>query len=265
MMHSYLQSVPYLTQIIISIVIIISGYLINRFIIQKSIDKFGEKTSLDLQHTKPLKKVASIIMYFALFFMILGTFGLTDVLWGMFAAAGFAGIVVGMATRDVIGDMFTGFLLYIYRPFVIGDSVAIGDIWGLVKDIGVGGVKIKAWSGEIVVIPNSIIRTSIIRNFTITSRRAEITFYVDFTSDFKKTLKLCKKILDEMPEVMKDPAPVIHVDDFTEKSVKILMLVWFSIDEFWEGYAKVQKALAEAFQKRGLKTPIIRREERTNK
>lgn len=234
----------------------------NKYLIQKPIDKFSDKTGLDSQHRRPLKKAVSIILYFIIFFIILGIFGLFEVLWGFLAVAGFAGIVIGMATRDVISDMLIGFFLYIYRPFKIGDSVEIGDIGGIVKDIGVGGVQIKAWSGEIVVIPNSLVRTSIIKNFTIDSRRATITFFVDFASDFNKTLEICKKTLDEMPEVMKSPAPVIRVDDLTENSVKILVQVWFSIDEFWSAFAKIQKNLADAFKRNELNIPVLRTEER---
>ncbi len=152
--------------------------------------------------------------------------------------------------------------MYVYRPFKIGDAVAIDNIWGKIADMGVGGVKIKAWSGEHVIIPNSKVRTSIIKNFSIDSRRATVNFYVDFTSDFNKTLKICKKVLDNIPEVMKNPEPIIRVDDFTEKSVKVLMLIWFPIDDFWSGYAKVQKSLADEFEKAGLKVPVIRREEK---
>ncbi|KON28280.1 hypothetical protein AC481_02080 [miscellaneous Crenarchaeota group archaeon SMTZ-80] len=234
----------------------------NKYLIQKPIDKFSDKTGLDIQHRRPLKKAVSIILYLIIFFIILGIFGLFEVLWGLLTVAGFAGIVIGMATRDVISDMLIGFFLYIYRPFKIGDSVEIGDIGGIVKDIGVGGVQIKAWSGEIVFIPNTLVRTSIVKNFTIDSRRATITFFVDFASDFSKTLEICKKTLDEIPEVMKSPAPVIRVDDLTENSVKILVLVWFSIDEFWIALAKVQKNLAGAFKRNELNIPVLRTEER---
>jgi small conductance mechanosensitive channel len=245
----------------IAIPVIVIGYLINRLIIQKYIDKFGKNIDLDVNQVKPLKKLTSYLLWISVLFIVLGIFGLTDFLWGMFAAVGFAGIVIGMATRDIISDMLTGVLLYIYRPIKIGDSVAIGDIWGKVTDIGIAGVKIKAWSGELVIIPNSHIRTSIIRNFSIDARRATITFFVDFTLNFSKTLNVCKSVLDGIPEVMKNPEPVIRIDDFTERSVKILILVWFSIDDFWSGYAKIQKELADEFKKMGLKIPKIKIEE----
>lgn len=119
---SILYMVQYLMEITISVIIVVITFLINRFIIQKSINTFGEKTSLDFQHIKPLKKITFSIVWIVTFFIILSVFGFRDILWGMFAAAGFAGIVVGMATQNVISDMVTGFLLIIYRPFKIGDS-----------------------------------------------------------------------------------------------------------------------------------------------
>ena len=183
-------------QIITSIIIIALGIIINQFFIKKSIDKFGEKTRLDIHHLKPLKKAASIALSILVLFIILGIFGLQEYLLGAFAAAGFAGIVIGMAIRDVVSDLLTGVLLYIYQPFKIGDSVAIGDIWGKVVDIGAAGVKIRSWSGELVIIPNSKMRTSIIQNFSIDTRRATITFNVDYSSDFSKTLEACKRILN---------------------------------------------------------------------
>jgi small conductance mechanosensitive channel len=260
-----LERTTLILQIITSIIVIVIGIIIDHFCINKWIDTFGERAKLDIHQLKPLKRVASIALSILVFFIILGIFGLQEYLIGAFAAAGFTGIVIGLAVRDVVSDLLIGALLYIYQPFKIGDSVAIGDIWGQVVDLGPGGVKIRAWSGELVIIPNSKMRTSIVQNFSIDTRRATITFNVDYSSDFSKTLEVCKKILNEIPETLKNPEPVIRVDDFTEKSVKILILVWFSIDDYWTGYAKIQKSLADAFKEMGLNPPIIRKEENIRK
>lgn len=262
--HKVLSSTPYLFEIMISAIIIVIGYVVNRFFIQKSIDEFSDKADLDVHHRTPLKRFFSVILWLIVLFIILGVFGLEDILWGAFAAAGFAGIVIGMAIRDVVGDMLTGLLLYVYRPFKIGDSVMISDIDGTIKDIGMGGVRIKAWSGEIVTIPNSKIRTSIIKNYSIDVRRASINLYVDYNSDFNKAIEICYRVLNDVPEVMKDPKPIIGIDDFKEQYVKISILVWFSIDEFLNGCNKVKKLLAEEFNKKDLKAPVIRTKEIPN-
>ncbi len=146
---------------------------------------------------------------------------------------------------------------------MVGDPVEIGDIEGEVLDIGISGVKVKSWSGETVIIPLSKIRTSIIKNFSIEKRRATIIFYVDYSSNFTETLKICREVLDQIPELMKDPKPIIRVDDLTEQSVKILMLIWFPIDVYWSSYTEVKRKLADAFESKGLKSPVIKMEEKT--
>ena len=258
-----ISSIPYFREIIASLIIIGVGYLLNRFVIQKSVIKFGDKLQLDSQRFKLLRKISSIFFWIIIVFIILGVFGLDEFLWGLLAAVGFSGIVVGMATRDIVSDIVTGVILFIYRPFMIGDPVEIGDIGGEVLDIGISGVKVKSWSGETVIIPLSKIRTSIIKNFSIDRRRATITFHVDYSSNFTETLKICMEVLDKIPEVMKDPKPIIRIDDLTEQSVKILMLIWFPIDVYWSGYTDVKRKLADAFESKGLKSPVLKIEEKT--
>jgi len=259
-----INTTPYLIETILSAIIIVIGYLINRFFVQKSIDEFSDRADLDIHHRTPLKRFFSIILWLIVIFIILGVFGLEDILWGAFAAVGFAGIVIGMATRDVVSDMLTGLLLYVYRPFKIGDSVMISDIGGTIKDIEIGGVRIKAWSGEIVTIPNSKVRTSIIKNYSIDVRRASIDLYVDYNSDFNKAIEICYRVLDNVPEALKDPKSIISIDDFKEQYVKISILVWFSIDEFSKGCNKLKKLLAEEFNSKDLKAPVIRTKEIPN-
>ncbi len=259
--YTAISTIPYLFEAVLSLVIIAIGYAVNRFFIQKSIDEFSDKADLDVHLRTPLKRFFSVILWLIIFFIILGVFGLENILWGAFAAAGFAGIVIGMATRDVVGDMLIGLLLYVYRPFKIGDSVMISDIEGTVKDIGIGGVQIKAWSGEIVTIPNSKVRTSIIMNYSIDVRRASINLYVDYNFDFNKAIEICYKVLNGVPEVIKDPKPVVSIGDFKEQYVKISILVWFSIDEFLNGCNEVKRLLAEEFNKKDLKAPVIRTKE----
>ena len=256
--YATIGSIPYIFEIIISAIIIVIGYATNRFFIQKSIDEFSDKADLDVHHRTPLKRIFSLILWLIVLLIILGVFGLDQILWGVFAATGFAGIVIGMATRDVVSDMLTGILLYVYRPFKIGDSIMIGDIGGTIKDIGMGGVRIKAWSGEFVIIPNSKVRTSIIRNYSIDVRRASINLYVDYNSNFNKAIEICYRVLDDVPEVIKDPKPTIGIGDFKEQYVKISILAWFSIGEFLNGRNKIKKLLAEEFNKKDLKAPVIR-------
>ncbi|NIR16153.1 MAG: mechanosensitive ion channel family protein, partial [Desulfobacterales bacterium] len=59
-------------------------------------------------------------------------------------------------------------------------------------------------------------------------------------------------------ETLEEPTPTIRVDDFQEKYIKILILVWFPNEKYWDGYTEVKRKIAEAFRKEELEPPQLR-------
>ncbi|MFW6110852.1 MAG: mechanosensitive ion channel family protein [Thermoproteota archaeon] len=257
-MLDLIHQIPYFVELVSSAIALLVAYLAYKIIIHKIVGKIALKTKMDEQYVQLIRWISSLVMSVVVILTLLGIFGLMGAFWGIFAGAGFLGIVVGMATKDFVSDVITGLQLYIYQPFMIGDPVEIGDVGGVVKNIDLRGVTLKAWSGEILVIPNSKVRNSIIKNYSVEQRMLETSLCIDYTSDIDKALKVCKKALEKLPWVIQDPEPVIRVDDFTEDGVTILLLIWFPNDRFWEGYAEVKKRLAKEFRKEGLKIPAMR-------
>ncbi|MFW6117017.1 MAG: mechanosensitive ion channel family protein [Thermoproteota archaeon] len=255
----FIQQIPYFTELVLSAITIIVAYLANKIIIHKIVGQIAHKTKMEEQYVKLISWISSIVIGVVVILALLGIFGLTEVFWGILAGAGFLGIVIGMAVKDLASDVFTGLQLYVYQPFMIGDPVEIGDIGGEVVDIDLRGVTLKAWNGETVIIPNSKVRNSVIKNYDIERRRLTMSLYLDYGSDVDKALEVCQKVLDDIPGVMQDPEPEIRVDDFNKESVILLLMVWFPNDQFWDGYAEIKRRLAKEFQKEGLKIPIMRR------
>lgn len=249
---------PLIVQLVTAAIVIIGAYIFYRFVFKRALSRFAKTAGLEEKYVKPIRNLGSIIIFVIVAILLLWVFEIREAFFGLLTGAGFAGIVVGLAVRDVASDLFTGMLLHIYRPFEIGDGVLIGDVGGQVKDIGMKGVTLKAWSGEIIVVPNSVVRTSIVKNFTVDQRRCDITLFLDYDSDFLKALKVCKKAIEETSETLKEPAPIIRVDDFQERYMKILILVWFQTTAYWDGYTKVKKRIAEGFRSQQLKPPKLK-------
>ncbi len=240
-------------QLITSVVIVIGAYLFNRFFFKRTVKRFAKRTGLEDKYVKPIRNFGSLIIFVIAGILILWVFQIREAFLGVLTATGFAGIVIGLAARDVLSDLLVGTLLYIYRPFEIGDGVVIGDVGGRVEDISIRGVTLKAWSGEVVVVPNSVVRTSIVKNFSVDRRRCDISIFIDYESDFVKALRACKEAVEETTEVLKDPAPTIRVDDFQERYMKILMLIWLPSDKYWDAYTEVKRRIAEGFKAKKLK------------
>ena len=94
---------------------------------------------------------------------------------------GVGGIAVALALQNVLGDLFASIAILLDRPFVIGDFVVVGDVSGTVERIGVKTTHLRTVGGERVVMGNSDLVSSRIRNFRpMESRRVTLTFGVSY-------------------------------------------------------------------------------------
>jgi len=116
------------------------------------------------------------------------------VLW---AASGLAGLVFGMALKDMILDAFTGLAINLDRPFRIGDVIQLhraGDqvIEGNVLEISWRTTRIGDWFGNVVIVPNSKLASSTITNFSRPAPRSRLPIQVtlDATVPTERALRI---------------------------------------------------------------------------
>ena len=84
---------------------------------------------------------------------------------------GIGGIAIALAAQNILGDLFNYFVIFLDRPFEIGDFIIIDDKMGTVEYIGVKTSRIKSLSGEQLVFANSDLTKSRIHNYKRMQRR----------------------------------------------------------------------------------------------
>jgi small-conductance mechanosensitive channel len=95
----------------------------------------------------------------------------------LLAGLGVGGIAVGFALQRILGDIFCSVAILIDRPFEVGDFMQAGDHMGTVERIGVRTTRVRSLGGEQIVIPNSDLIQSRVRNFKrMTERRVAFRF-----------------------------------------------------------------------------------------
>lgn len=80
------------------------------------------------------------------------------------AGLGVGGIAVALAVQKVLGDLLASLSITLDRPFLVGDSITVGDFTGTVEEIGVKSVRMRSVNGEQIIFPNSDLLASRIRN-----------------------------------------------------------------------------------------------------
>ncbi|MEA3560043.1 MAG: mechanosensitive ion channel [Candidatus Thermoplasmatota archaeon] len=172
------------------------------------------------------------------------------------------GIVLGFGLQDTIANFAAGILIATDKPFVIGDRIRIDwggrDTWGDVVDISLRSTWIKTPEEESIVIPNSVIASSQVWNYTRESPRMVLQFDVgiSYSSDWRLAEKLIIEILHKHPLILHKPPPQVLMKEFGE-SAQVLN-VWFWVPEARDLIvirSDVMKRIKDAFDRNGVEIP----------
>ena len=98
---------------------------------------------------------------------------------GLVAGLGVGGIAIGLAAQGIFGDLFAALAILFDRPFRVGDTIKFGDVTGSVEAIGLKTVRIRAVTGEQVIVSNAKLLELQIRNLRrIEARTTTMIFYL---------------------------------------------------------------------------------------
>ena len=99
----------------------------------------------------------------------------------LLAGLGVGGIAIALAVQNILGDLFGSLSIVLDKPFVIGDFIAVDNDMGKVEHIGLKTTRVKSLTGEQLVLSNSDLLKSRIRNYKrMEERRVEFTFGLQY-------------------------------------------------------------------------------------
>lgn len=144
----------------------------------------------------------------------------------LFASAGAAGLVVGLAARPVLSNLIAGIQLAITQPIRIGDAVIVEGEWGLIEEITSTYVVIKVWDLRRLIVPLSYFMEKPFQNWTRDS--SQIIGAVSLYADYRVPVDVVRSKLHEIARASKlwDKQVVnLQVTDLKDSSVELRMLV----------------------------------------
>lgn len=144
-------------------------------------------------------------------------------------ALGIGSLAIGMAAKDTLANMISGFTLMIDRPFRIGDRIQLsGGQLGDVVDIGLRSTKIKTADNTLLIIPNAELCNTILVNMAFPDVRGKgrVNLGVAYGSDVEKVKGLLVEIAREVPEVLAEPAPEAYFVSFGDSALSMSLFFW---------------------------------------
>ena len=143
------------------------------------------------------------------------------------ATLGLGSVAVGFAFQDIFKNFLSGILILIQRPFRIDDQIVIGDYEGTVEQIDIRVTKIRTYTGERILMPNSEVFTSAIRVRTAFSkRRTDLAVGVDYNTSLPEAKQILQRTIERVQGVLNKPVPEIDLVGFGDSSIDFIVRYW---------------------------------------
>jgi small-conductance mechanosensitive channel len=126
----------------------------------------------------------------------------------LIAGLGIGGVAVALAVQNILGDLFASLSITLDRPFVVGDFLIVGDFMGSVEYIGIKSTRLRSLSGEQIIISNSDLLSSRVRNYgRMSERRVVFATSVTYETPIEQLEQipaLIREIVESQPDTRFD-------------------------------------------------------------
>jgi small-conductance mechanosensitive channel len=248
-----IQYIPNILSALAVLVFFFVLYIITSKIFYKVLDRTRLDSSIEDLLIKRLYKFALITIAFVMAASQLGV----DVAAAI-AGLGIAGIAIGFAAKDTLSNIIAGFIIFIDKPFIVGDWVSVDQTYGQIREITLRTTRIQTLQNKYAVIPNqTIVDMMIINHSKNGMTRIDIPVGIAYKESIKKARGAILSGLDANKVVLKDPEPVVRVAGLGDSSVDLEVQVWIGNagDEVVTDF-RVRETIKNSLDKAGIEIPF---------
>lgn len=148
---------------------------------------------------------------------------------------GALGVGIGFGLQNVVNNFVSGLVLMVERPIQPGDIVDVAGASGSVREIGLRSTTIRTFDGADVVVPNGLLLSGNLTNWTMfdRSRRFEIIVGVAYGSDPAQVLSILTTAASDTPGVATDPAPAVLMTGYGDSALNFVIRAWTNDITTW--------------------------------
>ena len=239
-------TVNYGFQVFGAIVILIIGVIVARWL-SKGVIKLCEKRKMDITLSKFLGNFVKILVLVFVVIIAMGKFGIS--IAPFIALLGALAFGASFALQGPLSNYGAGLTIITARPFVVGDTITVKNVSGIVDEVTLATTILSTEDGEKITIPNKHIVGEILNN-SFANRVVENTVGISYDDDPEKAINVIKETLKEFAQISSEPAPQIGIQEFADSSFNIGMRYWIPTKQYfgtlYEVNLAVYKALAAA-------------------
>lgn len=248
--------VTYSFQILGAIIILLIGFRVARWV-GGLVLRLGEQKQFDVTLTHFLAGFARILILVFVCIIALGKFGIS--IAPFIAALGAIAFGGSLAIQGPLSNYGAGIVIILTRPFVVGDTINIQGVSGVVDEVSLTATILSTEDGERITIPNKKIVGEILVN-SFGNRIVESTVGISYSDDPQKAIAVIKQILHNDDEVVSNPAPQVGIDEFADSAITIALRYWVPTRRFHESRFRINLAVHQALAEAAINIPFPQRD-----
>lgn len=199
----------------------------------------------------------SYVVYFVSFIMILETFHFE--VGALLAGAGVAGLAIGFGAQNLVRDIISGFFIIFEDQFSVGDYIQTSGVEGFVEEVGLRTTKVKAWTGEVHILPNGNVTQ--VTNFSMHNSIAVVDVSIAYEEDIEAAEKVISELLKELParyESMLNVPELLGVQTLGASDVVMRIICEVNPMEHWAMARVIRKEVKNRLDAEGIEIPFPR-------
>jgi small conductance mechanosensitive channel len=234
-------------------------FVIGKWIVNKIVGLLGKVLRKVKGMDITLIKFLENIVYYALMIVVLltslGKLGVETT--SFLAILGAAGLAIGLALKDSLGNFASGVMIIMFKPFKVGDVVTAAGVTGSVSEVGIFNSIFTTPDNQKIIIPNGAITSGSIININAhDTRRVDLVVGIGYEDDIKKTKEVLNNIISSHEKVLIDKGITIAVSELADSSVNFVVRAWVKTPDYWDVKFALTETIKLRFDEEGISIPF---------
>jgi MscS family membrane protein len=201
------------------------------------LDSLAKKTknTLDDQLLPVMSRVAKWIIWSIGIIYVLEFLNVN--VTALLAGISIGGLAIALAAQDTVKNFFGSIMIFVDRPFQIGDWIHFDEVDGTVEEVGMRSTRIRTFANSVVYVPNGMLSNKVVNNMGLRQyRRFKTELGVTYNTAPEKInlfVKGIRAIIESHPTTRKDYFEV-HLNSFGDSAINILLYCFFEAKDWTE-------------------------------
>lgn len=243
-------------KILISVVIFLIGFKLVNMLVRK-MEKGKLLCKIDDSVKSFVVSFSSIALKAVILITIAAYLGVP--MSSMVALVASAGVAIGLALQGGLSNIASGMMIIIFRPFSVGDFIENAGQSGTVDSIGIFHTTLATPDNKKVVIPNSILTSQTLINYSAErTRRVDLDYTAAYECDIEKVKSIILDTAKAIPEAMKlnDKTPIeVMVVSHDQSAIRYRIRIWCEAGDYWTIAFAMNENVKKAFDANGIEIP----------